>query len=305
MGNIVYLGSATPNSGSGGGSGNAVWGAITGTLSDQTDLQTALDAKQNTLTAGSNITINNGTISATNTTDSNFVGATSSVAGSAGLVPAPTTSDVNKYLKGNGTWATVSSGGLQNTATGTNSLTILGTATNATEAINVGKNTTASGHSVAVGVGAISAFNSVAVGNGAKNASGASVAIGGGYEENDNIYERTETTGDHAIAIGCNTKASQSSTVIGTYATTGSYTNCIVLGTLATASDNNSFWVGSYRNPYTSQTVSYKLMDLSTGKIPNDRINVDANPTQNSTNFVTSGTIYSVLGNINTLLAAI
>ena len=27
-------------------------------------------------------------------------------------------------------------------------------------------------------------------------------------------------------------------------------------------------------------------------KIPNDRINVDANPTQNSTNFVTSGTIY-------------
>lgn len=61
---IVYLGKATPASGSGGGSGNAVWGAITGTLSDQTDLQDALNAKQNTLTAGSGITISNGTISA-------------------------------------------------------------------------------------------------------------------------------------------------------------------------------------------------------------------------------------------------
>lgn len=37
---------------------------------------------------------------------SNFTGATSSVAGSAGLVPAPTTSDPDKFLKGDGTWAT-------------------------------------------------------------------------------------------------------------------------------------------------------------------------------------------------------
>lgn len=42
----------------------------------------------------------------TDTTYSNFSGATSSVAGSAGLVPAPTTSDPGKFLKGDGTWAT-------------------------------------------------------------------------------------------------------------------------------------------------------------------------------------------------------
>lgn len=60
---------------------------------------------QDKLTAGSNITITNNTISATDTTYSNFGGATSSVAGSAGLVPAPTTSDPDKYLKGDGTWA--------------------------------------------------------------------------------------------------------------------------------------------------------------------------------------------------------
>jgi hypothetical protein len=41
-----------------GGTG-ASWGSITGTLSSQTDLQTALDAKQNTLVSGTNIkTIN-------------------------------------------------------------------------------------------------------------------------------------------------------------------------------------------------------------------------------------------------------
>lgn len=63
---------------------------------------------QPTLTAGSNITIDSttNTISATDTTYSDFTGATSSVAGANGLVPAPTTSDPDKYLKGDGTWNT-------------------------------------------------------------------------------------------------------------------------------------------------------------------------------------------------------
>lgn len=50
------------------------------------------------------------TIALTDTTYSAFTGATSSVAGAAGLVPAPTTSDPDKFLKGDGTWATVSTG---------------------------------------------------------------------------------------------------------------------------------------------------------------------------------------------------
>ena len=55
-----------------GGSGNAEWGDIDGDINDQLDLKSALDAKQNTLTAGSNITIENNVISATNTTYSNL-----------------------------------------------------------------------------------------------------------------------------------------------------------------------------------------------------------------------------------------
>ena len=72
--------------------------------------QFAKSEVQRKLTAGTNIQINGYTISATDTTYSNFVGATSSVAGSAGLVPAPTTSDPDKYLKGDGTWGTPPTG---------------------------------------------------------------------------------------------------------------------------------------------------------------------------------------------------
>ena len=46
----------------------AAWGNITGTLSNQTDLSTVLDSKQDVLTAGNNITINGTTISAKDTT---------------------------------------------------------------------------------------------------------------------------------------------------------------------------------------------------------------------------------------------
>lgn len=63
---------------------------------------------QQKLTAGDNITITNGgtVISATDTTYSDFVGTDGTTAGTAGLVPAPTTSDAGKFLKADGTWAT-------------------------------------------------------------------------------------------------------------------------------------------------------------------------------------------------------
>ena len=50
----------------------------------------------------------NTTISLTDTTYSDFTGATSSLAGAAGLVPAPAAGDDTKFLSGNGLWTTVS-----------------------------------------------------------------------------------------------------------------------------------------------------------------------------------------------------
>ena len=63
-----------------------------------------LNAKQDTLTAGTNIQISNNTISATDTTYSNFTGTDGTAAGTAGLVPAPATTDAGKFLKADGTW---------------------------------------------------------------------------------------------------------------------------------------------------------------------------------------------------------
>lgn len=64
-------------------------------------------------TAGNGIDITSNTISIDTSVvaelsdlPSDFTGATSQQAGTAGLVPAPTTSDPDKFLKGDGTWGT-------------------------------------------------------------------------------------------------------------------------------------------------------------------------------------------------------
>ena len=62
------------------------------------------------LTAGSNVTISDNTISATDTTYSNFTGTDGTSAGVAGLVPAPATTDAGKFLKADGTWDTAGGG---------------------------------------------------------------------------------------------------------------------------------------------------------------------------------------------------
>lgn len=72
-----------------------------------------LNAKQDELVAGTNITIaaDGKTISATDTTYSNFVGTDGTAAGTAGLVPAPATTDADKFLKSDGTWGEAGGGG--------------------------------------------------------------------------------------------------------------------------------------------------------------------------------------------------
>ena len=136
---------------------SATWGNITGTLSNQTDLQNALNLKYDasnpngytsnigTVTSVNNTspddngnvnlnipTVNNATltikqnntskgtftanassnveINLTDTTYSAFTGADGTNAGTSGLVPAPTATDNNKFLKGDGTWSLLSSG---------------------------------------------------------------------------------------------------------------------------------------------------------------------------------------------------
>lgn len=81
--------------------GNAVFKEVT---TDKGSLTSQLNAKQNNLTAGANININGNTISATDTTYSDFVGTAH------GLVPANSDSE-QKFLRNDGVWAMVSGGG--------------------------------------------------------------------------------------------------------------------------------------------------------------------------------------------------
>mgnify|MGYP007115369936 CR=1 FL=1 len=81
--------------------GNAVFKEVT---TDKGSLTSQLNAKQNNLTAGANININGSTISATDTTYSDFAGSNH------GLVPANSDSE-QKFLRNDGVWAMVTGGG--------------------------------------------------------------------------------------------------------------------------------------------------------------------------------------------------
>lgn len=106
-GNVISATDTTYTAGTGLSLNGTQFSADTTVLATQTDLS----SKQNTLTAGSNITISGDTISATDTTYSNFVGTDGTAAGTAGLVPAPATTDAGKFLKADGTWDTAGGGG--------------------------------------------------------------------------------------------------------------------------------------------------------------------------------------------------
>lgn len=82
------------------------------TISDDT-ISVDTTTIQPKLTAGTNVSIDSetNTISATDTTYSNFVGTDGTSAGTAGLVPAPAITDTDKYLKSDGTWASAGGGG--------------------------------------------------------------------------------------------------------------------------------------------------------------------------------------------------
>ena len=71
---------------------------------------TKLNGLQDIKTIGNNLTLSSaGRLDATDTTYSPFTGADGTNAGSNGLVPAPAATDNTKFLKGDGTWASVMS----------------------------------------------------------------------------------------------------------------------------------------------------------------------------------------------------
>lgn len=145
-------------------------------IATQSDLTAGLATKQDTLTAGANVQINNNTISATDTTYSDFTGTDGTAAGAAGLVPAPATTDAGKFLKADGTWDTAGGSGptvVQTTGTSTTSVMSQNAVTSMVFADPSTKN------NVQIGGSSPSALNtSVAIGAGTAAQGSRSVGIG-------------------------------------------------------------------------------------------------------------------------------
>ena len=239
------------------GSASVSWGDINGSISDQTDLSDALADKQDTLTAGNNITITGDTISATDTTYSNFVGTDGTAAGTAGLVPAPAATDAGKFLKADGTWDTAGGGSgptvVQTTGTSTtdvmsqNATTGMVYADPATK-LQVQVGDSANGESTyAVAIGANS------------KASNRCVAIGG---SSSLATEKTRATGDDCVALGAGAQADNSySTAVGGGARAGGQYS-LALGYGATSPATYSYAIALGAGARTAHTGE---MNIGTG----------------------------------------
>ena len=199
------------------------------------------------------------------------------------------TSNILAELQYDNTWDKTTANLMSNTATGSNSLTILGLATSESASINIGSSSIAT------------RSNSVAIGNSANTISQYSVAIGynakaGTSSDSSNgaVAIGYNAGGDYSkgntVAIGNNAVAkSTGSIAIGNSAEVGNtnYTNGIAIGEGSQVYGANSINLG-YGANVTANTLSvgfygqnsnepYTLLDGITGLIPEERIGTFSN----------------------------
>ena len=236
-----------------------------------------IDDKQDTLLSGTNIkTINNQSILGSGNID--IQGGGSSYTAGDGI---DITNDV----------ISVTSPTLTNTATGSNALTISGTASIVAQGVNIGYNSSVTSEGdVSLGYGATSNGHdekSTAIGHNSKATGAKSVALGGS----------ATALANGSIAIGRGSFVTSSSNygiAIGSLVKCSAYGG-IQLGGYSSSVNNTED--GSFHVALTSSGTTftnYKLLG-SDGKIPNDRLNLDNTPTSTSTNGITSGAVYTAL----------
>lgn len=182
-----------------GGGGGASWGNITGTLSDQTDLQTALDAKQNTLVSGTSIK----TLEGQSLLGSGNIDLTKS---DVGLGNVDNTSDANKPIS---TATQTALNAKQNTLT----LTTTGTSGAATlvgATLNIPQYSTTLNPSII----SLSAVSATAVTGTTANSIASAILIPANTFGSTGIidimgrYQKTGTAGSQTLRLYVNTSAS-------------------------------------------------------------------------------------------------
>ena len=204
--------------------------------------------------------------------------------------------DTGKLKIGDGTTAYNSldyiGDGLKNNTTATNSLAILGTTTGANNTIvGSGSNCSARTNSTIIG-----ASSSATSGNG-------NILVG--YNNSTNtqdvtlIGNSTSVTGSpNSVRIGNGGAMSGSNQgiSIGYGAKCVSASHGVAIGYNAEARSSDAIQLGQGTNN-TSSTLQFKTYQLvnSSGKIPNDRLNIDSAPTSGSSNTVSSDGVHTAL----------
>lgn len=169
----------------------------------------------------------NTTVNLNDTTYSDFVGTDGTAAGTAGLVPAPATTDTDKYLKSDGSWATVAAGPTVVQTTGTSTTDVM--SQNAVTSMVFNDPSTK---------------NQVQIGRRSAATGAAAVAIAG-----TNGSDNTTASGWQSVAMGYMAKASGSVAV--------------AMGTCAKATMQGQFDIGvsSHPNPVIGYNNSaYRLL---------------------------------------------
>ena len=175
-----------------GASGTTQWGSISGALSNQTDLQTALDSKQDTLTAGNNITIENGVISSTGVDLTGYIKNKEVIEDTVAI--GNTTSNSDATAVGRGAYAGNNAVAVGRTARAESADTI---AIGKTSTAN-GQGSTAVGHTSTVSSGAtafgyksnaVGSTGTIAIGNQAKATNSGSIQLGTGTNATANSFQ--------------------------------------------------------------------------------------------------------------------
>lgn len=170
----------------------------------------------------------------------NFTGTDGSVAGTAGFVPAPATTDADKFLKSDGTWATAGGGSTitlydstgQNTDGAMTQKAVTDTLfeSNKKSRVRIGTGNVASDYTVSIGGANVSSQYSIGIGS----------SVNTSYNQ-------------HCVAIGESSKVSGSSHDYG-----------VALGAYANCAQGHSVALGSYSYPRAQGVVDVKAQNGST-----------------------------------------
>ena len=174
---------------------------------------------------------------------------------------------------------------LENTATGTGALTILGTASTATNAINIGTSTTATKYAgISIGYNTNSTGSyAITIGESTNASGNQAIAIGrsarANFDNSVSIGYSSDVSNSETVAVGYDAEArGYCATCLGSQAQTGVSQQAISLGYKAHAEANYAIQIG-YGTNSTAKTLAvgfnntnYTLLNGTTGLIPPERL---------------------------------